>query len=167
MEGKNYSSIEVLKVITDLSWCLCHESLSIISPGNGTTPSCWGNEVGWAVCHIWFFKLLIAIYIYVQTNGDCWCFRELKTLVWKKYRIMHELPWIMIFGLWVSDLAIIFMSDEVMSENNWQIASRVTQKSLFTVMNVLFIISYRLFLICPEHTILLKTIIDHWFCHCR
>ena len=33
---------------------------------------------------------------------------------------------------------MIFKSDEVTSENHWQIASRVTQKSLFTVTNVLF-----------------------------
>ena len=36
------------------------------------------------------------------------------------------------------DLPIIFTSEEVMSENYWQIASRVTKKSLFTVTNVLF-----------------------------
>ena len=35
------------------------------------------------------------------------------------------------------DLSIIFTSDEVTSEIHWQIASRVTQKSLFTVTNVL------------------------------
>ena len=49
---------------------------------------------------------------------------------------------------------MIFTSDEVTSENQWQIASRVTQKSLFTVTNVL---SYFLYVIwCPEHTIPLK-----------
>ena len=36
------------------------------------------------------------------------------------------------------DLPMIFTSDEVTSENHRQIASRVTQKSLFTVTNVLF-----------------------------
>ena len=43
------------------------------------------------------------------------------------------------------DLAMIFTSDEVTSENHWQIASRVTPKSLFTVTNYCFI-SYMLFL---------------------
>ena len=33
---------------------------------------------------------------------------------------------------------MIFTSDEVTIENHWQIASRVTQKSLSTVTNVLF-----------------------------
>ena len=33
---------------------------------------------------------------------------------------------------------MIVTRDEVTSENHWQIASRVTQKSLFTVTNVLF-----------------------------
>ena len=35
------------------------------------------------------------------------------------------------------DLPIIFTSDEVTGENYWKIASRVTQKSLFTVTKVL------------------------------
>ena len=44
-----------------------------------------------------------------------------------------------------------FSSYEVTSENNWQTASRVTQKSLFTVTNVL---SYFLqAILCSEHTI--------------
>ena len=51
---------------------------------------------------------------------------------------MHELPWITILGHSSGILPIIFKSDEVMSENYWQIASRVTQKSLFTVTDVLF-----------------------------
>ena len=42
------------------------------------------------------------------------------------------------------DLPTIFTSDEVTSENQWQIGSRVTPKSLFTVTNVLFN-SYTLF----------------------
>ena len=63
------------------------------------------------------------------------------------------------------NLPMIFTSDEVTSENHWRIASRVTQKSLCTVTNVLFYFlhanSY------PGHTIPLKTIIDRWFRHCR
>ena len=42
---------------------------------------------------------------------------------------------------------MIFTSDEVMSENYWQIASRVTQKSLFTVTNVLFYFLHAI--LCP------------------
>ena len=50
---------------------------------------------------------------------------------------------------------MILSSDEVTSENHWQIASRVTQKSLFTVTNVsLYFLHAILF---PEHTIPLKT----------
>ena len=49
-------------------------------------------------------------------------------------------------------------SDEFTSEDYLQIASLVTQKSLFTVTNVLF---YLL------HAILLETIIDRQFRHCR
>ena len=46
---------------------------------------------------------------------------------------------------------MIFTSDEVTSENHWQIASRVTQKSLFTVTNVLFYFLHAI--CCPEHSI--------------
>ena len=54
------------------------------------------------------------------------------------------------------DLPKIFMSDEVTSENYWQIASRVTRKALFIVTNVLF---YFLHIIsCSEQTIPLKTL---------
>ena len=60
---------------------------------------------------------------------------------------------------------MIFTSDEVTSENHWQIASRVTQKSLFTVTNVLFYFLHAI--LCPEHTILIKTIIDRSFRNCR
>ena len=63
------------------------------------------------------------------------------------------------------DLPMIFTSDEVTSENHWQIASRLTQKSLFTVTNVLF--NFLHAILCPEHTILLKTIIDRSFRNCR
>ena len=44
---------------------------------------------------------------------------------------------------------MIFTSDEVTSENDWQITSRVTKKSLFTVTNVLF---YFLHAICILNT---------------
>ena len=59
---------------------------------------------------------------------------------------------------------MVFTSDEVTSENYWQIVSRVTQKSLFTVTNVFYFLHA---ISCPEHTILLKTIIDRSFRNCR
>ena len=70
---------------------------------------------------------------------------------------MHELPWITIFGHEWGDLPMIFTSDEV--------SSRVTKKSLFTVTNVLFYFLHAI--LCPEHTIPLKAIIDRSFRHCR
>ena len=42
---------------------------------------------------------------------------------------------------------MIFTTDEVTSENHWQIASRVTQKSLFTVTNVLLYFLHAI--LCP------------------
>ena len=47
-----------------------------------------------------------------------------------------------------SDLPMIFTSDEVASENHRHIASRVTQKSLFMVTNVLFYFLHAIW--CPE-----------------
>ena len=58
------------------------------------------------------------------------------------------------------------MSNEFTSENHWQITSRVTKKSLFTVTNKC-IIYYLHFILCPKHTILIKTIIDRSFHHCH
>ena len=59
---------------------------------------------------------------------------------------------------WVmSDLPIIFTSDEVTSENHWQITSQVTQKSLFMVTNVLFHFLHAI--LCPEHTMPLKQLL--------
>ena len=49
---------------------------------------------------------------------------------------------------------MIFTSDEVTSENHWLIASRVTQKSLFTVTNVLYYFLHAI--LCPEHIIPLE-----------
>ena len=40
---------------------------------------------------------------------------------------MHELPWITIICHELGDLPMIFTSDEVTSENHWQITSRVTK----------------------------------------
>ena len=51
---------------------------------------------------------------------------------------------------------MIFTSEEVTSENHWEIASQVTQKSLFTVINVLFYFLHTI--LCSEHTIPLKTL---------
>ena len=45
----------------------------------------------------------------------------------------------------------LFTGDEVTSENHWQIASRVTRKSLFTVTNVSFYFLHVIW--CPEHSI--------------
>ena len=49
---------------------------------------------------------------------------------------------------------MIFTSDEVTSENHWQITSWVTEKSLFTVTNVSFYFSHAI--LCPERIIPLK-----------
>ena len=59
----------------------------------------------------------------------------------------------MIFGHKWGDLPMIFTSDEVTSENHWQITSPVTKKSLITVTNVLFYFLHAI--LCYEHTILL------------
>ena len=71
----------------------------------------------------------------------------------------------MIFGHKWGDLPMIFTSDEVTSENHWQITSRVTEKSLFTVTNVLFYFLLSIFYL--EHTVPLQTMIDRSFLHCR
>ena len=60
---------------------------------------------------------------------------------------------------------MIFTSDEVTSENHWRITSRVTKKSLFTETNVSFYFLHAI--LCSEHTIPLKTIIDRSFLHCH
>ena len=57
-----------------------------------------------------------------------------------------------------------FTSYEVTSENPWRKHSRVTIKSLCMVSNLLFYFLYAM--LCPEHTIPLKTIIDRSFRHC-
>ena len=70
------------------------------------------------------------------------------------YRMMHELPWITFFFWWRVRRFAFNFHEWVTSENHWQIAPRVTQKSLFTVTIVL---SYFLYvMLCPEHTIPLK-----------
>ena len=56
---------------------------------------------------------------------------------------------------------MIFTSDEVTSENHWQITSQVTKKSLFTVTNVLFYFLHAILYL--EHTVPLQTIIDRSF----
>ena len=63
-----------------------------------------------------------------------------------KIYLMDELLWILNLGHDWDDLPEIFTSDKVTSKNHWQITSRVTQKSLFTVKNVLY---YFLRIICP------------------
>ena len=60
---------------------------------------------------------------------------------------------------------MIFTSDEVMSENHWQITSRVSKKLLFTVTNVLFYFLHVILYL--EHTVPLQTIIDRSFRDCR
>ena len=49
---------------------------------------------------------------------------------------------------------MIFTSDEVASENHWEIASRVTQKSLFTATNILFYFLHAI--LYPERMMSLK-----------
>ena len=63
---------------------------------------------------------------------------------------MHELPWITIFGHEWDDL---------------QITSRATEKSLFTVTNVLFYFLHAILRV--EHTIPLQTNIVRSIRHCR
>ena len=70
---------------------------------------------------------------------------------------MHELLWITILSHEWGNFPITFTSEEVMSENHWQIASRVTQKSLFMATNVLFYFLHDI--LCPEHTISLKQLL--------
>ena len=60
---------------------------------------------------------------------------------------MHELPWITNFGVTRDAICQYF--------------SQVTQKSLFMVKNVSFYFVRAI--LCPEHTIPLKTTIDCWF----
>ena len=62
-------------------------------------------------------------------------------------------------------LPMIFTSDEVTSENHWQITSWVTKKSLFTVTNVLVYFLHAILYL--EHTVPLQTIIDRSFRHCH
>ena len=69
------------------------------------------------------------------------------------------------FGHEWGDLPMIFTSDEVTSENHWQITSRVTKKSLFTVTNVLFYFLHAILYL--EHAVPLQAIIDRSFRHCR
>ena len=55
------------------------------------------------------------------------------------YRIINELPWIMMpFGYKWGDLRMIFTSDEAMSENYWWITSWVTKNSLFMASYISF-----------------------------
>ena len=61
--------------------------------------------------------------------------------------------------------SLVTSSHEVTSENHWQITTRVTKKSLFTVTNVLFYFLHAI--LCLEYTILLQTIIELWFPHWR
>ena len=69
------------------------------------------------------------------------------------------------FGHEWGDLPMIFTSDEVTSENHWQITPLVTKNSLFTVTNVLFYFLHAILYL--EHTVPLQTIIDRSFRHCR
>ena len=68
----------------------------------------------------------------------------------KEIKIMHELPWITMFVSWVRQFANDF--------HEWQsVADRFTchPKSIFIVMNVLLYFLHAI--LCPEHTILLKS----------
>ena len=84
------------------------------------------------------------------------------------YRIMHDLPWITIFLVTSQAICQWFsLGTEVTSENHWQIASGVTPNNryLSIVMNVLFYFLQAI--LCPEHTVPLKAIIDRSFRHCH
>ena len=78
---------------------------------------------------------------------------------------MHELPWITIFGSRVRRFANDFHEGQSHEWKSLAIASWVSQKSLFMVTNVLFYFLHAISF--PEHTIPLKTIIDHWCRHLR
>ena len=79
---------------------------------------------------------------------------------------MHELSWMTIFwGHEWGDLPTILTSDEFTSENYRQIASRVTQKSLYTVTNESFYFLHAI--LCPWMHNSAKTIIDRRFGYCR
>ena len=68
------------------------------------------------------------------------------------YKDIKNNAWVTVNNdFWVTSEAIIFTSNKVMSENDWQIASRVTQKVLITVTNVLFYFLHAI--LCPEHTL--------------
>ena len=67
-------------------------------------------------------------------------------------KIVHSLPWWRFLGHSWGDLPIIFTRDFVTREKHWQIASLVTQKSLFTVTHALFFISW----LCLPVSILVK-----------
>ena len=69
------------------------------------------------------------------------------------------------FGHEWGDLPVIFMSEEVTSENHRQYTSQVTKKLLFKVMIVLFYFLHAVLYL--EHTIPLHTIIDRSFRHWR
>ena len=78
---------------------------------------------------------------------------------------MHELPWITIFWLQVRWFANDF--HEWRSHSWKSLANYLTsdQISLFMVTNVLFYFLHAV--LCPEHTVPLKTIVDRSVCHCR
>ena len=79
-------------------------------------------------------SVYVYIYIYV-----CVCvYMSFNVRIDESIRIMQESPWITILGSRVRRFA---------NENHWQIASRVTQKSVFTVTNVLFYFSHAI--LCP------------------
>ena len=84
-------------------------------------------------------------------------FRPHTSRLVQEIKIIHESPWITIFCHEWGDSATIFTSDEKLFLN--RIMS--DKKSFFMVTNVLFY--FLLAILYPEHTILLKTIIDHWF----
>ena len=65
---------------------------------------------------------------FVTVNNDFWVTRD------------AICQWFSRVTSWC-DLPMIFTSNFVTRENHWQIASRVTQKSLFTVTHALFFIS--------------------------
>ena len=108
---------------------------------------------------LWLYTIFL-YETYCLNSQDCriaslalgWCHDCQVAMRWYRNRIIKDLPWITILGSRLRLFANNFIE--------W-LASRVTQKSFFMVTNVLF--NFSRAILCHEHTIPLKTIIDRWF----
>ena len=79
-------------------------------------------------------------------------------------KLIHSLPWIKMFGHSWCNLPMIFTSDLVTRENYWQIASLVTEKSLFTATHALFYAYFHLFQTCFDLSIALFPTLTNLVC---